>query len=103
MFDESSRLERKNEATRTAFFSGVRAFFISSTFAAFLHFGLASTIPRYKMLHPQPKTFLLSSFIVAATVISAERAQLEKIDHFRDAIEELRVMELKRSIGEEGK
>lgn len=102
-YDENSRLKRKNEATETAFYSGVRAFLASSTFAGLLHVALTTTVPRYKLLHPQPKTFLISSFIVAATVISAERAQLEKIDVYRDAIEKSRVQELKRSIEDDGK
>ena len=96
-FDEIARSIRKSEASQSAFFAGFTAFVSASAFAGLVHVAATRTLSSYRLLHPQPKTFLLSSFVVAVTIINAERAQLGKIDEFRDTLEEKRIQELKKS------
>ena len=95
--DETARSKRKYEASNSAFYAGLTAFLSASAFAGLLHVSATRTLSSYRLLHPQPKTFLLTSFVVAITIINAEQAQLGKIDEFRDSLEEKRIQELKKS------
>jgi hypothetical protein len=98
-FDEISRTKRKSDASNSAFFAGLTAFLSASAFAGLFHYAATRTLSSYRLLHPQPKTFFVTSFVVAITIINAERAQLGKIDEFRDTLEEKRIQELKKSLG----
>ena len=84
--DEAARALRASEAVNHAIRAGAQAAACAAAAAAAAH-GLATRfVPAWRALAPQPKTYLLTSAVVVAAYINAERAQLDFVGAHRDAI-----------------
>lgn len=79
---------RRKEAMSHMMWAGMQGAVPTAMGVTLFHFGAEKFIPAYKRFAMSPKLFWLSSTVVAAYWIAAERAHLARMDAINDAAAE---------------
>ena len=90
---------RASEATSVTMRAGAQAAALATAVALAGHAAATRLFAGYRAFGAQPKTFFLTSFVVACFAIRAEQAQLAYIDSVRDEVESKRLAEEQRLLG----